>query len=156
MEEKNAAKLMLPPVSQVGIVVKDVAKSVKFYSSVLGIGPWTIRDYKVEGATLRGKTTNFEVRVGFAQSGQVQIELVQPLAGETPHAEFLRQEGEGLHHLCFYVENLEDKLAQLSRQGIKPFFYYSGTEANFHYFDNIKMGGVMIELAPASVRTFQK
>lgn len=40
MDEKITGKVKLPPVAQVGMVVKDIDKVIQFYSSTFGIGPW--------------------------------------------------------------------------------------------------------------------
>ena len=146
MKERGKGKVALPSVSQVGIVVKDLDRTVEFYSSTFGIGPFEIRESNLEGVMLRGKPTTGRLRIAFAQAGQVQLELIQPLEGETPHAEFLRKKGEGLHHLAFFVSDIDNKLAQLAEQGIKPFFNGDSRSRSFAYLDTDKIGGVIIEL----------
>jgi len=146
MKEEGKGKVVLPPVNQVGIVVKDLEKTIQFHSLTLGIGPFKIREFKLEGAMLRGKPTNVKMRVALAQAGQVQIELIQVLDGESLHTEFLRDKGEGLHHLGFIVDDIDNKLAQLAKQGIKPVFNVDLPGVSAAYLDSDKIGGVIIEL----------
>lgn len=56
---------------------------------------------------LRGRTVSCALELGFARSGNVQIELLQPLRGEGLHVEFLAENGPGAHHLGFLVDDLE-------------------------------------------------
>ena len=87
----SEAAIVLPPVSQVGLVVRDLDKTAAFYYSTFGIGPFSIMpEVKFEGVILRGQPTNAKIKVAFAQSGSLQIELIQPLEGENIYTEFLR------------------------------------------------------------------
>ncbi len=88
------------------------------------------------------------MKIGFYRADPIEIELIQVLEGETPHTEFLRERGEGLQHLRFSVDNLDEMLAKLAKQGIEPVFQHSYPEVgiSFAYLDTDKIGGVMFEL----------
>ena len=146
MEEKGKGKVVLPPVSQVGIIVKDMEKTVEFCSSTFGIGPFKTREVNLEGVMFRGKPTTVKQKIAFAQAGQVQIELIQPLEGESPHTEFLRDKEEGPNHLGFLVDDIDKKLTWLAEQGIKPIFSGNPPGVTFAYLNSDKIGGVIIEL----------
>ena len=68
------------------------------------------------------------------------------MEGETPHTEFLREKGGGMHHLTFRVDNLEDMLATLAKEGIEPVFSSNTSRVAFAYLNSDKIGGVMFEL----------
>jgi len=149
MEEKNKKKVMLPPISQVGIVVKDVAKTAEYYSSVLGIGPFDIQDFELRGVVFHGEPVTAKLRIGMAQMGPLQIELIQPLEGGEYYAEFIRQKGEGLHHLGIEIDDFDtyDKvLAELTNQGVGVSLSRRGRRQAFAYLDTETVGGVILEL----------
>ena len=149
MEKKSEAKTVLPPIGQVGIVVKDAEKTAEYYSSTFGIGPFTIQDLDMRGVMLRGKPTTGNVRIAMAQMGPIQIELIQVLEGAEFYAEFLHTKGEGLHHLGVFIDDLDTYdglLAELANQGIKPLLSRRGRTVSFAYLDTQAVGGVILEL----------
>ena len=134
-----ARKLELKTVDQIGIVVKDVDKVIESWSSLFGIGPWTIRE--MSGTDAKGRS--WKVRLAFAYLGPVQIELIQPVEGRIFHSAFLETQGEGLHHLGFYVDDVDGEAANLVEQGAKILFANPGA---FAYLDTGGPGGVIFEL----------
>ena len=144
---KNESAVVLPPVSQVGIVVRDIEKTAAFYYSTFGIGPFEIvPEVKFEGVILRGSPTNAKIKVAFAQSGPVQIELIEPLEGKNIYTEFLDSKGEGLHHLGFQVDDFDSMLAEFRIKGIEPVFWLNLGWMAFAYLDTETIGGVVFEL----------
>ena len=144
---KSESAIVLPPVSQVGIVVRDIEKTAAFYYSTFGIGPFAIvPEVKFEGVILRGSPTNAKIKVAFAQSGPLQIELIQPLEGENIYTEFLDTKGEGLHHLGFQVDDFDSMLAEFKSKGIEPVFWLNLGWMAFAYLNTETIGGVMFEL----------
>jgi len=148
MVEGKEPCVKLPPVEQVGIVVKDIEKTIEFYESVLGLGPFKVYDYGEMEYTFRGRPARSRMKIAFAKSGPLEIELIQVLSGETPHSEFLAERGEGLHHLRFHVDDLDGMLAELAKEGIEPVWWKKLPELgiSFAYLDSDKTGGVILEL----------
>ena len=148
MSEDKKKSIKLPPVEQVGIVVRDMNKAIEFYSTVFGLGPFQEMEYSLEGVLYRGKPSGCRIKTATAQSGPIEIELIQVLEGETPHTEFLRDKGEGLHHLRFRVDDLDGKLAEYAEQGIEPVWQHSMPElgVSWAYLNTDTIGGTMIEL----------
>ena len=110
--------------NHLGIVVKDIDKAVEFYSTIFGIGPFSVDTYKLEGILYRGQPTNAVIKGAFGFSGDFMIELVEVVEGETPHTEFFRAKGEGVQHLAFPVDDMAKALANLAERGIKPILEY--------------------------------
>jgi methylmalonyl-CoA/ethylmalonyl-CoA epimerase len=148
MTEQPKPRVKLPPVFQVSIVVKDMDRAIEYYSSTFGIGPFKVMDIGMEGVLLRGKPISTKIKVAFARSGPLQVELIQPVEGENIYTEFLDSKGEGLHHLGFQVDDLDAMLAELAKEGIQPVFYHSLPQlgAAFAYLNTDKIGGVIFEL----------
>jgi methylmalonyl-CoA/ethylmalonyl-CoA epimerase len=75
------------------------------------------------------------------------MELIQVLEGETIHSKFLEKKGEGIHHLGFIVEDIEEELVRLDRGGIKVLEKGIVLEmVKFVYLDTEKILGVILEL----------
>jgi len=144
MEQES--KPLLPGVSQIGVVVKDVDKTVEFFSSVLGIGPWRTVEVTRTKEQITAGASPYRVKLGFASFGPVQVELIQVLEGETIHSQFLKEKGEGLHHLGFYVSNIDEIVAELGKHGIGVLQSVRGPGSGFAYMDTDSVGGVIVEL----------
>lgn len=158
MAKEQEPRVKLPPVDQIGIVVEDVDKAVEFYSSVFGWGPFEIREFDNRGFIYRGRPVDCRLKMGFVRSGSVEIELIQVLEGEAPYTDFLREKGEGLHHLRFQVDDLDGMVAELAREGIEPEFHKSFPELGikFAYLSSDKIGGVIFELIEDKGRQSQQ
>ena len=135
MAEKSEAKT----VDQIGIVVKDIDKVIAIWSSLFGIGSWVFRD--IDDIDTEGHP--IKVRRAFGNLGPMQFELMQPVEGRTRVSEFLDTHGEGVHHLCFFVDDLETEVAQLVEQGAKVLETVKG---RFAHVDTGGPGGVIFEL----------
>lgn len=112
-------KTVFKKILQVGIVVKDLEKAVKTYWDDFGIGPWqfyTMDKSNMRDTKLHGKRAEFSMRVAFADLGGVQLELIEPL-DESIYTEFLREHGEGLHHIACAVDNFAETTAFIQGKG---------------------------------------
>ncbi len=77
--------------------------------------------------------------------GQIELELIHILEGDSVHLEFLREHGEGIHHLGFFVRDFEAKLEQAKAMGFEvlqtdPFRRF------YAYLDTRQCGGIIFEL----------
>ena len=146
--EKQARGVNLPPPDQVCVVVRDIEKAIEHYQTVFGLGPFRVMEVSTKDMSYRCWTGTARQRSAFAQCGPIQIELIQPLEGDTPQAEFLREKGEGVHHLRFQVEDLEATLAALAELGISAVWRHKFVEAavSYAYVNSDTIGGVVFEL----------
>jgi methylmalonyl-CoA/ethylmalonyl-CoA epimerase len=91
----------------------------------LGVAVRSIDDalgiYRALGLSESGReeVASQKVITAFLPVGESQIELLQPTSADSPVGKFLEKRGEGIHHVCFAVENLEAALADLSRKGFR-------------------------------------
>jgi 4-hydroxyphenylpyruvate dioxygenase-like putative hemolysin len=138
----------LPPVEQIGIVVRNVDQSAEYYGSMFGWGPFQISEVDLKGCLYRGRPTDCRLKMATAQSGALEIELIEVLDGESIHSEFLRERGEGIQHVRFRVDNLDEILAEWAKVGIEPVWQHRMPEfgAAWAYVNTDLCGGVMAEL----------
>ena len=116
---------------QIGIVVSDLDKTTKNLSEVFGIGPFRITDWPPVGREdlqrfYHGEPGNFTARMAFTELGPVELEIIQPLEGESIWADFLRDHGEGIHHIRFNVDEIEPVQKYLAQNGVQPAQHGSG------------------------------
>ena len=97
-------KAAIKKILQIGIVVKDIQKSVKTYEEVYGIGPWQIFDGDVSMVVREmkvfGEKKDYSAKVAMCNVGDVEIELLQPTDDISDYSRFLKDHGEGIHHLA--------------------------------------------------------
>jgi methylmalonyl-CoA epimerase len=91
----------------VGVAVRSLAEALRPYTEGLGL---------VIGGT--EEVPAQKVRVAFLPIGETRIELLEPTAADSPIARFLERRGEGIHHLCLEVDDLEAALARLKAAGV--------------------------------------
>jgi len=138
-------QLQLPDVGQIGVVVEDLDRAVGFFQSAFGLGPFRIQEAEAPNVWDRGEEKHIKARLGFVTMGQVEIELIHIVEGDSVHLEFLREHGEGLHHLGFRVKDFESKLQQAKAMGFEVL--QTGPLGRFYaYLDTREHGGVIFEL----------
>lgn len=136
----------------VSVVVRDMNKAIEYYKT-LGIGPFPpfigpSGTTPLTGKTVRGKPVDYIVDLRLAEGGvgQLQFEVIQPLEGKTPVKEFLEKKGEGIHHLGFFVDDLDKETAKMAEKGFTITQTGETPEVKWAYFDADAVGGVVIEL----------
>ena len=100
---------------QIGIVVRDLDATVRRYVDDYGIGPWEFFDVTPENATdlhEHGRARISATRCATTKIGSVWWELFQPLDEDGIFARFLKEKGEGVHHIAVKAPNYEGTLAE--------------------------------------------
>jgi catechol 2,3-dioxygenase-like lactoylglutathione lyase family enzyme len=115
MEHAIQDKLDLPPIDQVGFVVRDMDAALALYEPLFG--PFTTMDSGEFEYDYRGSKDTSSLKLAFGRSGDVEIELIQWISGGTPHKEFIDAGREGMHHLRFRVDKLDEKVAEAEALG---------------------------------------
>lgn len=105
---KSSVPCTVEHVHHVGIAVKDLESAVKVYRELFGLEAGPVmenKDYAVRGCFIRVKDTN--------------LEFVQATSPESAIAKFIEAKGEGLHHVCFEVEDVGKRLEALGAKGVR-------------------------------------
>lgn len=96
-------------IDHVAIIVHDLEQALHFYHDTLGIAPREIKDVPTE-----------QVRIAFLPMGGPngsEIELIQPTVSDSSLTKFLEKRGEGLHHICLEVDNIDAALQDMQAKG---------------------------------------
>lgn len=131
---------------QVGILVKNVEDAARRLEKLVGIGPFEFLEPDYRNLTYRGKTGRFKMRVALANAGPVQIELMQPLHGETICDEFAQRKGYGLHHLGIKTDNMEQGVKEMQAKGFQVIQSGDRPGVKWAYVSTEEQTGVIFEL----------
>ncbi|HEU4427949.1 MAG TPA: VOC family protein [Myxococcota bacterium] len=138
----------LPPIDQVGYVVRDLDATTQRYANLFG--PFRFMDSPLTGVLYRGKPADVNLRLAFGSCGNLEMEFIEVLSGASPHAEFLAAGREGIHHVRYRVPDCDATIAALRSEGFAPIWYHDMGFAKFAYLEHASRDGVLIELLEMS------
>ncbi|MFP4065434.1 MAG: methylmalonyl-CoA epimerase [Bacteroidales bacterium] len=95
-------------IEHIGIAVKNLDESIRFYEDVLGMKCYSIEE-----------VADQKVRTAFFRVGDTKIELLESTDPEGPIGKYVEKKGEGVHHMAFAVKDIDNALAQLDEKGIR-------------------------------------
>jgi len=124
-------------IEHIGIAVKNLEESIKYYEGILGLKCYSIEVVEEQ-----------KVKTAFFKVGQTKLELLEPTADDSPVAKFIAKKGEGVHHIAFSVDNLNDKLTEVAEKGVQLIDKTSrkGAEGlNIGFLHPKSTGGVLTE-----------
>jgi len=125
-------------VDHIGVAVSNLEEALKVYTDVLGL--------KLHGTEV---VEEQKVRVAFMPVGDTEIELLESTDPEGPIAKFIEKRGEGIQHIAFKVDDIEEALEQMRQKGVrlideKP--RYGAGGARIAFLHPKSTGGVLVEL----------
>lgn len=141
---RRIGNVELPPIDQVGYVVKSLDETVTRYRHLFG--PFTLMDSPLTGVLYRGKPTDVTLRIAFGSTGNLEIEFIEVVSGASPHQEFVDAGREGIHHIRYRVPDCDAMIAALDGEGFAPIWYHDMGFAKFAYLEHASRDGVLIEL----------
>ena len=99
---------ILKKVDHIGIAVKNLDETIPYYTETLGLSVLKIEEVASES-----------VRVAFIDAGNVKLELLEPMSTQSAIHSFIEKKGEGIHHIAFGVEGIEERMKELRVKGIR-------------------------------------
>lgn len=126
-------------VDHIGIAVKDLDQTLKFYQEILGlecIGTEVVEEQKV--------------RVAFLPVGDTEVELLESTEEDGPIAKFIEKKGEGIQHIAFRVDNIEEAIENMKAKGVKMIDEkprYGAGGAKIAFCHPKSTNGVLVELS---------
>ena len=94
-------------IEHIGIAVKSLDEAIPFYENVLGLKCYNIEEVKDQ-----------KVKTAFFMVGQTKIELLESTDAEGPIGKYIEKKGEGIHHIAYAVEKIEDQLGEADSKGV--------------------------------------
>ena len=139
-QKVSPAKVKVKAINRIGIVVLDVEKVKESYQKILGISPWDILELsspELHDVTYRSKVVNPRWKIASATAGPVQLELIQPISGKNIYADFLDNNGEGIHHIQFMVDDIEETNRIMKEEGFPVLMGGEYHGERFAYYDTL-------------------
>lgn len=98
----------LTHIEHIGIAVKNIDEAKSYYEDVLGLKCYAVEEVKDQ-----------KVKTAFFKIGQTKIELLEATSDESPIAKFIEKKGQGIHHIAFAVDDVNNSLKEAENKGIK-------------------------------------
>jgi len=100
---------MIPQyIEHIGIAVKDLQKAINYYENTLGL-----KCYNIE------EVTDQKVKTAFFKVGETKLELLEATSEDSPIAKFIAKKGEGIHHIAFAVNGINEALKQVQEKDVQ-------------------------------------
>lgn len=100
--------MKLTHIEHIGIAVSDLQAAIKYYEEVLGLSCYAVEEVKDQ-----------KVKTAFFMVGQTKIELLESTDPEGPIGKFIEKKGQGVHHLAFAVDGIEEALSEVEGKGVQ-------------------------------------
>lgn len=142
------------PIRQNGYVVRDIHAAIDHWVNVHGVGPWfLIEKVQTDWFRYRGEDSPVNMTIALANSGDLQIELIQQ-NNDAPslYRDFLEAGHEGLQHVAYWSTNYQDLYDRTLAQGLKVGHegQIGGEQGRFCYFETSAHPGSLIEISDIS------
>jgi len=129
---------MIEKIDHIGIAVKSIKETSELLSNILGL--------KVAGEEI---VEEQKVKVAFLPLGDSELELLESTSPEGPITRFIEKKGEGIQHIAFRVNNIEEVLKQIKKEGVrlideKP--RYGAGGAKIAFLHPKSTNGILVEL----------
>ena len=129
---------MIIKLDHIGIAVNNLEESAKFYTEIFGL--------KLDNIEL---VEEQKVKVGFIPVGDTEIELLEATSEESVVAKFIRNKGQGVHHIAYRVENIEEAIESFKSKGMRFINEVPKTgagSARTAFIHPKDTGGVLVEI----------
>ena len=125
----------------VGVAVKSLEQMLAIYGK---IGEFEVKKTEVAGQ---------KARVALLKAGDASVEFLEPTSGDSTLAKFIRERGEGLHHIAFEVDDIDETTEQLKARGFR-FIYDKPADGKFgsrvNFMHPKSTGGILVELTQSA------
>lgn len=136
-------------VMQIGLVVGDIERAARAWSTILGLPMPEIRTTdpgEVARTEYKGQPTPARAKLAFFQMGQVSVELIEPIDGPSTWRDQLDAHGDSLHHIAFTVDGMRERLDHLAGHDIPLVQRGEYTRGRYAYVDATGQLGAVLEL----------
>lgn len=112
--------MKLGKIGHAGIIVHDVEQASEHYSKLFGIKHWyELISTSDLDLTYNGEKRKCDVTIWYGGKGHTAVELIQTRGDKNAYDTFLEKHGEGIHHLQYYVKNLDEAIKDSEKEGLK-------------------------------------
>jgi methylmalonyl-CoA/ethylmalonyl-CoA epimerase len=147
MEKIVSTQLPFEKFDHFGVVVRDMEKALASYQA-FGIGPFERLHLTAFERRLHGRPADdIQQILRMGKIGQTRLELIQPISGESVHLNSLRDRGEGINHLAFKVDAIDQEIARMISKGLRLAYYAKfDPSGGMAYFESEIGGSYYLEI----------
>jgi len=130
---------MVTKIDHIGIAVKNLDETLKFYEDIMGIK-----------CVSKEVVEEQKVKVAFLPIGDTEVELLESTYEDGPIAKFIEKKGEGIQHIAFKVDNIEEAIKELQEKGVRLIDEqprYGAGGARIAFLHPKSTSGVLIEIS---------
>ena len=144
--------LALPRVGQIGIITHSIKRALPGMAEAFNMRTWYKPRYAEKEFIIHGRQVDLDFNLVFAYSGGLQIELVEENTQQAAiYKDHLEKFGQGIHHLGFYIPDMDAKIEIANRMGLEillesRFTTAGGGAVHFVYLDTREQCGIILEL----------
>jgi len=120
MNPNDFGRLGLGPIDQVAFVVRSLEESLSRYEAIFG--PFNLGESKVDDYASPEGSASCTLKLAVNNAAPIEVELIEVAEGNTPHREHLEKHGEGLHHVRFRVDSVDESIQTLEAEGFRSVF----------------------------------
>src|SRR3954454_17894669 len=99
---------MIKKVDHIGIAVSSLKEAIPFYTDLLQLELIGMEEVESQ-----------KIRVAFIKAGETKLELLEPTSEESLIAKFIVKHGQGIHHIAFGVNSIEERINELKTNGVR-------------------------------------
>ncbi len=139
-------------IDHVAVVVRDLDRAMEHYTNDLGMGPWAVYTLSpdwIRDMTVHGKEQDYVYTLALCSVGPVLYELIESVRGPNIYEEFLNKRGEGVHHLGYFVEDIDAEISAMESRGFSMLQSGRGfgtkNDGAYAYFDTERALGCILE-----------
>ena len=112
-------RLILPEPEHLGYVTRDIERTKRNLQKILGLESFTMMAPDYFNKMYRGEPEDFKAQLAVCRVGNMVYELIQVLRGRTVYEDFLKEHGEGIHHLGYEISDLGRWVKAYEKIGVK-------------------------------------
>ena len=152
MDRDHPTRILGTPI-QIAFVVRDVHQAAARFTSLFDVEPFGFEEWPPSGRPgferiYRGKPAEYRAVLAFARWGPLEVELIENTEGDSDYADHLRKRGQGVHHLLFEVDDLDETIRLFAELGIVVTMSATGRRPGTRWvqFDTADLIGCCLEV----------
>ncbi len=143
-------------IEHVAVLIDDFDKSVEEMKRILGVNSVPTLEWKIDEDLDGNPREPYTLRVAFFKMKNIVLELMKVVEGKSFYDKFKHKVGQGIHHLCFDVENIHESIKKFEKLGINVTESGKFAGSTFAYLDTEPLCGFQLEMLQKRTRAKKK
>lgn len=146
----------LKRIEHVAVLVDNVEGSIENMKKFFGVKQVAFLDWKITEDLDKNPIEPYTLRVAFIKLENTVLELMQVIEGKSFYDKYKEKVGQGVHHVCFDVEDIREEIKKFEAMGIKVIESGKFAGSSFAYLDTEDLCGFQLEMLQKRMRARKK